>query len=278
MLSFLINLDRSLERLEFFTEQASRLGVTFERISAVDGRLLSAEQLQQAVADRFEFQPLNRGEIGLFMSHKLAWQKLVDSGEPHAAVFEDDVVLSPRMKAVMQSIDGELRDFDVIKLETTLRRVVCRRAEQRLSCGNTLRQLLSWHGGTAGYVVSAGCARRLLKLREKLADPIDQVMFNPMSAVSSQLRILQLEPAACIQKEILDKSSSSAFGTTIDRNLTGGKFFRHGPLTDIRRMIKKQLESQRRRWLSMNPRNCEGVVAFGDSAVEGGEGVEKRAA
>jgi glycosyl transferase family 25 len=262
MKSYLINLDRSTERLEFFTRQAELLGIPIERISAVEGRRLSPEDLASAVSATFEFQPINAGEIGLFMSHKLAWQKLLASGEPHAAVFEDDAVMAPTMKSVMKAIDLEVADFDVIKLETTLRQVVCRKEHQSLSCGSVLQRLLSWHGGTAGYVISAPCARRLLSLKEKLADPIDQVMFNPMSVVSSQLRILQLNPAACIQKDILDKSDSAVFGTTIDRNLTSGKLFRHGPLIDIRRMIKKQIERQRRRWLTLNQQNCQSVIPF----------------
>lgn len=262
MKSYLINLDRSTDRLEFFTRQAELLGIPFERISAVEGRRLSPDELSSAVSASFEFQPINAGEIGLFMSHKLAWQKLLASGEPHAAVFEDDAVMATTMKPVMDAIDHEVSDFDVIKLETTLRKVVCRKEHRTLSSGNVLQRLLSWHGGTAGYVISAPCAQRLLRLKEKLADPIDQVMFNPMSAISSHLHILQLIPAACIQKDILDKSDSAAFGTTIDRNLTGGKLFRHGPLVDIRRMLKKQIERQRRNWLAMSQQNCQAVIPF----------------
>ena len=259
---YLINLDRSIDRLDFFTRQTDALGMKFERISAVDGRRLSAEEMAAAIAPSFEFQPINSAEIGLFMSHKLAWQKLIASGEPHAAVFEDDVVLAASMRSVMDAIDREVRDFDVIKLETTLRQVVCLRKSAPLSSGNTLRQLLTWHGGTAGYVISAGCAERLLGLKDKLADPVDQVMFNPMSRVCAQLRILQLNPAACIQKDILNEVDSVAFGTTIDRNATVGRLFRHGPLIDLRRMLKKQIERQRRRWLAIQKQNLQAVIPF----------------
>ena len=262
MKSYLINLDRSTERLEFFTRQAKLLGISFERISAVEGRRLSPEELASAVAASFEFQPINAGEIGLFMSHKQAWQNLLASGEPHAAVFEDDAVMANSMKTVMNAIDRKVTSFDVIKLETTLRLVVCRRENEVLTSGNRLQKLLSWHGGTAGYVISASCARRLLTLKEKLADPVDQVMFNPMSKISSQIQILQLNPAACIQKDILDKADTTAFGTTIDRNVTGGRLFRHGPYIDTRRMIKKQIERQRRRLLSLSHQNVQAVIPF----------------
>lgn len=262
MQSYLINLDRSPDRLKFFSEQAHTLQLPFERIPAVDGRQLTAGELRDSLAPTFEFQPINAGEIGLFMSHKIAWQRLIDSGKKCAAIFEDDALLSPSIRKVLDAVDQEVTSFDVIKLETTLRRVVCQTDGQMLSCGNQLSRLLSWHGGTAGYVISADCARRLLVLREKLADPIDQVMFNPGSRISSSLRILQVSPAVCIQKDIHDKADAAAFGTTIDRNVTRKGLFRHGPLVDLRRLLKKQLEGRRRRLLALKPGNTHEAIDF----------------
>jgi glycosyl transferase family 25 len=268
MKTYLINLDRSADRLKFFTRQAEELQIEFERIPAVDGRCLSQSERESVLSPRFEFQPINAGEIGLFMSHKRAWQNLLDSGEPHATVFEDDVVMSSSMKTVMRSIDREIQEFDVIKLETTFRKVVCRRDGQSLTSGNNLLRLLSWHGGTAGYVISASCARRLLLLKQKLSDPIDQVMFNPMSQISAQLQLLQLSPAVCVQKDILEKADSAVFGTTIDRHVTGGRLFRHGPLIDFRRMVRKQMERQRRLWLTLNRDNCQTVIPFENREIQ----------
>ncbi len=259
---YLINLDRSPERLQFFQQQADALGVEFKRLSAVDGRKLSKETLAAEISPEFEFQPVNAGETGLFMSHKAAWQLLRASGKPHAAVFEDDVQMSLSMRQVLDAIDGLQQDFDIIKLETTLRRVVCSRTACVLRSGDTLQPLLSWHGGTAGYVISAAGAGKLLQWKQRVADPVDQVMFNPMSRFSSRLKILQLNPAACIQKDILDAAHSTAFGTTIDRHVTGGKLFRHGPLIDMRRMLKKQFERQRRHWLALQKTNVQAVIPF----------------
>jgi len=259
---YVINLDRCSERLRFFERQASTAEIAFDRISAVDGRNLSEEALAAAVAPKFEFQPINAGEIGLFMSHKKAWQKLIDSGEPHAVVFEDDVVLSHSIRSVFEAIDSSTPKFDVIKLESTLRLVVCNRHSTTLTADCELKQLLTWHGGTAGYIISAECAQRLLKLRSKLADPIDQVMFNPLSQVSCQLNILQLNPAACIQKDILEKDSSNAFGTTIDRDVSNGRFFRHGPLIDFRRLQRKLTERLRRKRLARHPEKIQLIIPF----------------
>lgn len=265
MQTYLINLDRSPDRLAFFKQQATANDIHFERIAAVDGKTLTINALQDAVASSFQFQPINTAEIGLFMSHKAAWQKLVDSRQPHAAIFEDDAMLSPSIKHVFDCIDADQPVFDIIKLETTLRQVVCERRLTPLSSDFMLQKLLSWHGGTAGYIISSTCARKMLSRMEKLADPVDQVLFNPMSNVSSSLQIFQVNPAVCIQKDMLADSSDSRFGSTIDRTVARGQLFRHGALIDLRRQFKKQLERSRRWWLARKTDNVQSVIPFESS-------------
>lgn len=262
MKTYLINLDRSTDRLNLFAAQAARYGIEFERISAVDGGQLSDAQRSAVVAGDYEFQPINAAEIGLFLSHKQAWQRLLDSGEPHAAVFEDDAVLAETISATFAAIDRANVDFDVIKLETTLRQVVCTRTAYPLSSGQQLQRLLSWHGGTAGYVVAAGAAQRLLQLKQSVADTVDQVMFHPLSKVSAQLRILQIHPAICIQKDILDRDGAAELGSTINRNETRGVLFRHGPLIDFRRMVKRLRARQLREKLARRADNVQQVIPF----------------
>ncbi len=263
MLSYLINLDRSPERLAWFSEQAARAGLAFERIAGVDGRTLSADQLRAAAAKQYEFQPINAGEMGLFMGHRQAWQQFLDSDAAHAAVFEDDAVLSTHIAAVLDAIDQLAPAVDVIKLETTRRRVVLRQPTATLGGTHQLRPLCSWHGGTAGYVVSRAGAQQLLQVTWPLADPVDQVLFNPMSRVSASLRLLQVCPGVCIQKNILEKGlNDGVFGTTIGRNTSGGRVWRHGPLIDLKRAWLKQRERSRRSRLARQPGHEQQVVAF----------------
>lgn len=265
---YVINLDRSPDRLQFMQQQAQVARVAFERIAATDGRKFSDEQRRELLSESYEFQPLNAGEIGVFMSHRQAWTRLLQSGGRHAAVFEDDVLLTASLRDVLTDIDNDPPQFDIIKLETTLRKVVCRREQTRLGKNHGLQQLLSWHGGAAGYVINSKCAKWLLERTAKLADPVDQILFNPISSICSKLNILQLTPAACVQKDILEEASGPVFGTTIDRHVSKDGLFRHGPLIDLRRMLKKQIERQRRTWLAMKTQNEQLIVPFVcDSAV-----------
>jgi glycosyl transferase, family 25 len=255
VISLLINLDRSPERLAFFSAQAERCGLVFERLSAVDGRVLSEEQRRAAVAERFEFQPLNAGEIGLFMSHRRAWQRIVDSGQAYGAVFEDDAVLSMALPAVLAGLERVAPAGDVFKLETTGRTVVLDNEVVSLAeGGHGLQRLRTWHGGTAAYAVSQAGAQRLLAGTAPLADPVDQVMFNPMSRLSSSLLIYQHVPALAMQKNILETvDEGSVFNTTLGRQHSGGRLFRHGFWIDTRRAWLKLRERRRRQRLATTP-------------------------
>jgi len=255
MLALLINLDRSPERLAHFAAQAQRCGLAFERLPAVDGRALGAAEQQAAVAARFEFQPLNAGEIGLFMSHRRAWQRIVDSQQAYGAVFEDDAALALALPQALAALERLAPAGDVFKLETTGRAVVLDAAAQALGdCGCSLQRLRSWHGGTAAYVVSRAGAQRLLAATAPLADPVDQVMFNPLSHVCAALAVWQVVPALAMQMNRLERvGEGSAFATTIGRQQSGGRLLRHGLWIDLRRAWLRWRERRRRLRLARTP-------------------------
>jgi glycosyl transferase family 25 len=264
MKCFLINLDRSPERLKHFTDQADRAGLVFERISAVDGRSFSPGERAEFVSPHFEFQPLNPGEIGIFLSQRSAWKRLLDSGEPMAAVFEDDVVLAKRAGVLLERVATSAWNADIIKLETTRRPVVLGQNCCQLDEHYLLSPLRTWHGGAAGYVITRAAAQRLLQATWPLADPVDQVLFNPMSRISSSLTLLQLTPGLCIQKNILERGHTpdGVFGTTIDRHVNRGSLVRHGLWIDLRRAWLRHQERMRRRRLARSAGHRLQTVAF----------------
>lgn len=254
---FVINMDRSPERLQHFREQADAVGVEFDRLPAVDGRALSQGEVDSQTDPKFEFKPLSRAEFGVFSSHRNAWRQLVESSEPCTAVFEDDVLLAPELKDALQAIENLSEAFDVIKLETTFRKVVIERSSIAAGSDVQLHRLLTWHGGAAGYVVSRSGAQKLLNLLSRIADPVDQVLFNPLSRICKSLNVLQAIPALCVQNDILARVSGEGqdFGSTIQQRRTWGQIFRFGPATDLFRLWSKIQERHRRQRLARDPAN-----------------------
>lgn len=275
---YLINLDGDLERLAHFQRQAKQAGLQFERLSAVDGRKLAPKDYQKLISPKFEFAPMTPAEFGLLGSHKKAWECFLQTNERNAAIFEDDAILSADLGRVLSEIDRAEISFDIIKLETTLRSVVLSQADETLSSGYQLHELLTWHGGTAGYVISRAGAEKLLSWKAEPHDAstaekdapllcsasvLDQMLFNPFSKVCSQLRVMQMNPAGCIQNDIQARQTGGAnFGSTIQPGSRKTKFLRYGVWIGLMRLIRKMREKAYRRNLSRQPGNIALKVEF----------------
>lgn len=70
-------------------------------LEAVDGRALSESALERAVvrakyAPRYPF-PLLPAEVGCFLSHRAAWERIVAAADPAGLVAEDDAALDPEV-------------------------------------------------------------------------------------------------------------------------------------------------------------------------------------
>jgi glycosyl transferase, family 25 len=92
--AFVIHLERSAQRRPQVERLRAQLPCASEILDATDGALLSADQLErayvrQARRPRYPFA-LNRAEIGVFLSHRAAWRRILDERLDYALVFEDD--------------------------------------------------------------------------------------------------------------------------------------------------------------------------------------------
>ena len=135
---FVINLPGSTARLEDAARQFASAGLAFERIEAVDGRKLPAEELARLAPDNRGafYHSLTPGEIGCYLSHLKALRTIVERGVPAAVVFEDDFVLRPGFGACLRELLAMGDSLpDVVKLHGTRRRG---HAIRTLRCGAEL--------------------------------------------------------------------------------------------------------------------------------------------
>ena len=98
---YLINLDRSTDRLQSAEQHFNAVGIPFERIVAIDAR---NEDMSIYPIDRKVFQRthgranIRPGEIGCYFSHLKALRAFLASGREFGVVCEDDVL--PQIVAV----------------------------------------------------------------------------------------------------------------------------------------------------------------------------------
>ena len=117
---YVINLDRSPARLVSCQQRLNTAKVTFERIHAVDGAALNDDQLHSFYsAERNQkeyYKTLTPGEIGCYMSHRKAWQKIASGQSRYGIVLEDDINVVGDLSHVMQALNSLSFNWDTIKL------------------------------------------------------------------------------------------------------------------------------------------------------------------
>jgi len=192
---YVINLDESKDRLANITRSLALLGVPFERIPAVAGARLPSRVRDEFLETRRGCR-LTPGEIGCFLSHHLAWQTLLSSGQTWATILEDDAVISP-MFGVYLSQFPEMWPPALIKIETfrapiEIGPLIATVANLRVC------ELRSEHKGTAGYTVHRQTAALLLEATANESEPIDAIFTKPYIA-RREFRPLQLVPALVMQ-------------------------------------------------------------------------------
>ena len=127
--AFVINLDRSLDRLEAMRAEFGRVGVPFTRFPGVDTLGMPAAELEAFFNQRPGFEPHRRlpGDAGNFLSHLRIWETVAAGSEPVVAVFEDDVHLAADLPLLLGSADWLPPDADVVRFEANSRMVLTRR-------------------------------------------------------------------------------------------------------------------------------------------------------
>ncbi|MBE1208098.1 glycosyltransferase family 25 protein [Aminobacter carboxidus] len=200
MRRYVINLDRDTARLAWMTDAFRRVGLCFERYAAVNKDQLSDEAVSRASGNA----GWSRGEIACFLSHVAVWKQIALGAEPYAAIFEDDVHLSPNAAFFLTETSWIPPDVDLIKLETTLNPV--RVGERKFDfAGHGLVKLQSFHNGSAGYIISRQHAALLAASADQIDRPVDDFIFDLHKATC-----WQLSPAICIQDMFLPGSGKIA--------------------------------------------------------------------
>ena len=111
---WLINLDRSKDRLEFQEQQFKEQCLNFTRFPAVDGRSDLTQHLE-GLKKSHEFHKMSNGQLGCALSHIAILKKIVAENIPAVLVMEDDAVLCENFKNEFETIfhDDDLKN-DII--------------------------------------------------------------------------------------------------------------------------------------------------------------------
>lgn len=171
-----ISLRRSVERRQRMRSQLSHLGLDFEFLDAVDGKTgeyAAVGKFRPGLASRYG-GALTPGEAACFVSHALAWQRCVSSGQP-LVILEDNAELSADLPAALLAANAIIGSrFGFVRLCG----VVPRRFRQIAVLDERFRLVRYMRGpsGAQGYVVSPSGASTLLNAASVWQEPLDDYL------------------------------------------------------------------------------------------------------
>jgi GR25 family glycosyltransferase involved in LPS biosynthesis len=118
--AYVIHLERAVSRRSQALLLGQSLPLPAELLPAVDGRAMSHEAItavvRQAIhSPRYPFRLL-ASEVGCFLSHRRAWQSILDDGIDAGLIVEDDVAIaSPEFNAVVRAAVSAIQPDEVIR-------------------------------------------------------------------------------------------------------------------------------------------------------------------
>jgi GR25 family glycosyltransferase involved in LPS biosynthesis len=212
--AFILHLERAHSREATVQSLSASLSIESEVLSAVDGAQLTPQEVDEAYAPRrfrpyYPF-PLTRTEVGVFLSHRAAWRRIVDDALDFAFIFEDDAQVDPSaFAALLEFVTLERPAWDYVLLPAQPIRngtTVVSRGELSLMRPDTppLRAI--------AQIVSLAAAKRLLERTLPFDRPIDTLM--QMTWVTGQpLLVASPSPVRDVSRE--------TGGSTVQRKSMG---------------------------------------------------------
>jgi glycosyl transferase, family 25 len=119
--TFILHLERATSRRPNVRSLSASMAIESEVLAAVDGASLSQQEVDRVYARRrfrpaYPF-PLTRTEVGVFLSHRAAWRRIVDDDLDFAFIFEDDAQINPCLFAeLLEFVTLERPAWDYVLL------------------------------------------------------------------------------------------------------------------------------------------------------------------
>jgi GR25 family glycosyltransferase involved in LPS biosynthesis len=212
--AYILHLERAVSRAANVKALEAGLPIESEIVAAVDGARLSPAEIDQAYARR-RFRPrypfaLTATEVGVFLSHRAIWRRIVYDECDFGLVFEDDAQVDPALlAALIEFVTAERTAWEYVLMPAAPIRggaTVARRGGLALIRPDVppLRAI--------GQIVSRAAAERLLDRTLPFDRPVDTLL--QMNWVTGQT-VLVASPSP-----VRDVSRETG-GTTVQRRSMG---------------------------------------------------------
>lgn len=192
---YVINMEKSKDRLSGMTSQIQVMGKPFIRIPAVVGKDLSSQELNQHTTPMCNYF-CTSSMIGCFLSHKKAWQTCIDNGDKYCMILEDDCKLTDSFQHDLDNCTNELfkidpswdflyigclgacdnnKNYDLIGVAT---KIFNPNIKKKLEVDTKYVFIPESPAGFQSYVISRECAVKMIGLMDKADYHVDISFLN----------------------------------------------------------------------------------------------------
>jgi glycosyl transferase, family 25 len=210
--AFVITLERAVERRPHAKWIETNVPLPCVAISAVDGAAMT-EDVVASLYTRQIHEPryphaLRRGEIGCFLSHRKAWQAIVDQDLEAALILEDDVTfeaerLHEAIEFVLENmVAGDYIQFQVRDIDSPHSVVVRNENHSLIQPRPALLR-------TTAQIVTRAAAERLLALTRHIDRPVDALL---------QMTWITGVPVKIVLPRVVSEISQQIGGSTLGGN------------------------------------------------------------
>lgn len=243
---FYINLDHRTDRRDYMEAQFEAIGLRAERFSATTPADVTAADLAPVTAEDAR-RCLTATEIATSVSHQRVWRRMIEDGDGHVLVLEDDCELSPQVPGFLAELDRQGGVGGLVRLETRSRSQILARRATRTVLGVRLHQPFTWEWGTAAYIISADEARRVLGSPHRFRFPVDDMLLSPNSTMRVSSNLLQAVPALAFVPEgdIVEGSQPATVRQSDIQSERLQRFEDEKPKVKVRKLVRETRRIQR---------------------------------
>jgi len=211
--SYVINLDRHVERWERFSALFAQHGIAVERVPAVDATHFGQAYFDEWLSPRPKYV-LSNAEIACTLSHRAVWERFLAGNDEFCVVFEDDIEFGDSLRRFTEDGSWIPADADIVKLETFAYRTFVKTSGFE-AFGRDVKRLGAAHYGTAAYIIRRRAAEKLLRLTKTIDRTTDDIMFDVRAIHLHRLLSYQVDPAVCAQYSRLHENDAGFLGSSI---------------------------------------------------------------
>ena len=209
---------------DFITPKAKKTGLPIFRISGIDGKYLTSEDLNKFVDKRFIIYnfpvTIGKGAVGCSLSHIKAWKTFLESPFQYALIMEDDINFDPTILATTLKLLEQNSDlWDINTFDTgRVGRGMPVQIKHFNSINKSLVTYLSKISYASAYIINRNAAQKLFEHALPIKLAVDHYFIRSWEF---GLKFTGIEPRIILQD----------FGTSIiDENARIDKHIKDAPI------------------------------------------------